>query len=95
MRTMSLHLVDSTHSQDPVQVSLGRLLSRWVDEVRDHSGHLPRLLHDDDWPSPCIVEGPDAHGQVNWRPVARGERADFSGIERALEIRLHADVQSF
>ena len=80
---------------DTVQASLGRLLLRWVDVVHERSAQLPQLAHDEDWPSPCIVQGPDASGQVLWRPVARSEGADFSGIERALETRLHPDIKSF
>jgi SecY interacting protein Syd len=41
------------------------------------------------------VEGPDAKGDVCWCPIARTEPADFSGIEHALETRLHPDVISF
>jgi len=92
---MPFHSIDTEHRQDPVQASLARLLSRWVEEVRERTGHLPSLAHDDDWPSPCIVEGPDADNQVRWRPLARDEQADFSGIERALETPLHSDIRSF
>lgn len=81
--------------RDAVQASLGQALSRWVDAVCERTGALPCLPHDDDWPSPCIVQGPDSDGLVRWRPFARAERADFSGIERALETRLHPDIQSF
>ncbi len=81
---------------DPVRLSLERALSRWVDAQHARSGELPSLEHDDDWPSPCIVEGPDTQGKILWRPIARdvGD-ADFSGIEQALEIRMHPDIQSF
>lgn len=82
-------------SQDSVQASLARLLARWVDAVRDRTGDLPKLTHDENWPSPCIVDGPDAHGQVSWQPQARTDGADFAGIERALETPLHPDIQTF
>lgn len=32
---------------------------------------------------------------VHWEPSARGEMADFSGLERALEVELHRDIKSF
>ncbi|MFT5173946.1 MAG: SecY interacting protein Syd [Gammaproteobacteria bacterium] len=92
---MLLDSSDTTAPHDAVQTSLAHLLSRWLQAVRDRTGGLPRLVHDDEWPSPCIVEGPDAHGQVQWQPLARAHGADFSGIEQALEARLHADIQSF
>lgn len=79
-----------------MRISLERALSRWIDAQHECSGELPSLEHDDDWPSPCIVQGPDAQGRILWRPIARdvGD-ADFSGIEQALEIRMHPDIQSF
>ena len=92
---MPLNSTDITHPRDPVQASLWDLLSRWLDAVREGTGHLPSLSHDEDWPSPCVVEGPDAASQVRWHPLSREERADFSGIEHALETRLHPDIQSF
>jgi SecY interacting protein Syd len=85
----------SIQQADAVQASLARLLSRWVNAVHDRFDRLPCLQHDDEWPSSCIVAGPDAHGLVQWQPLAREHRADFSGIEGALETRLHADIQSF
>jgi SecY interacting protein Syd len=81
----------SIQQADAVQASLARLLSRWVNAVHDRFDRLPCLQHDDEWPSSCIVAGPDAHGLVQWQPLAREHRADFSGIEGALETRLHAD----
>jgi SecY interacting protein Syd len=80
---------------DSVQASLQRVLSRWIDAVHEHTGALPTVENDDDWPSPCIVDGPDANGRVRWRPCPREQHADFSGIERALEVPLHAAIRSF
>ena len=80
---------------DSVQASLQRVLSRWIDVVHEHTGALPSIEHDADWPSLCIVDGPDADGWVRWRPYLRDTPADFSGIERALEEPLHADLRSF
>lgn len=99
---MSVDPIDSGDPVDPgdsVRASLQRVLLRWTDAVREHSGALPSIEHDPDWPSPCIVDGPDANaydrGRVHWRPCPRDTQADFSGIERALEEPLHADIRSF
>ena len=80
---------------DAVRSSLQRALSCWLDAVREHTGALPSVEHDADWPSPCIVDAPDADGRVRWRPYSREVQADFSGLERALEEPLHADICSF
>lgn len=86
---------------DSVQASLQRVLSRWIDAVHEHTGALPSIEYDADWPSPCIVDGLETNasdwgrGRVHWQPCPRDSPADFSGIERALEVPLHADIRSF
>ncbi|HEY0921220.1 SecY-interacting protein [Rheinheimera pacifica] len=45
-------------------------------------------------PSPCQVA--EAVGdKVQWQPVLQQPPADFSNVERALELELHPDIKSF
>jgi SecY interacting protein Syd len=73
---------------------LEAFLDRYIAAAEALRGGLPRHLHDPRWPSPCEVGAPDDRGWVAWRPVRRPP-ADFSGLERALEVALHPDVATW
>lgn len=78
-----------------VKRALGELLQRYVDHFQCSNGTLPTQSHDPAWASPCEVGEPDADGMIHWRPTERPSRADFSGLERALEVAIHPDIKSF
>ena len=78
-----------------VAAALGRFLERYVEACWRDLGSLPRQPHDPAWPSPCQVGSADADGIIRWEPVARDSPADFSGLERALEVAIHPDVVAF
>jgi SecY interacting protein Syd len=75
--------------------ALERLLRRYVEDRQRVSGALPTQEHDPAWLSECQVGEPDADGMVHWRPRARDTTADFSGLERALDVEIHPDIKSF
>lgn len=75
--------------------ALDRLLKRYVDHYQRESGSLPTQEHDPAWPSHCVVGEPDADGMVRWRPHERDSIADFSGLERALDVEIHPDIKTF
>ncbi len=75
--------------------ALDRLLRRYLENCQRASGNLPSLEHDPAWPSECQVGEPDPDGMVRWRPRERDAVADFSGLERALDVEIHPDVKSF
>ncbi|MDH5737745.1 MAG: SecY-interacting protein Syd [Gammaproteobacteria bacterium] len=54
-----------------------------------------RHEHDPAWPSPCEMGTPDANGLVSWRPVKRESVLDFSGLEHATGMEIHADMKSY
>jgi SecY interacting protein Syd len=78
-----------------VKQALAGLLQAWLDRVMERTGSLPRQDYDPQWPSPCQVGEPDAQGMILWRPVERDPPADFSGLERALEVPIHPDLQAW
>ncbi len=78
---------------DAVRRELRRLLDGFVALHGD--GRLPRQPHDPRWPSPCEVGAPGEDGQVAWQPVPRDPAPDWSGLEAALESRLHPDLAAF
>ena len=84
---------DSTSIE--TKAALDRLLRRYLESCQRASGSLPIQEHDPAWPSQCQVGEPDAAGMIRWRPRERDTAADFSGLERALEREVHADIKSF
>lgn len=48
---------------------------------------------DPDWRSPCEIQ--QAGSLTYWRPVSQQPKVDFSGLENALEIPIHPDIQGF
>jgi SecY interacting protein Syd len=46
-----------------------------------------------DWPSECVLER--NQDVVLWQPVKRKHDADFSNVEKAMEITLHPDICTF
>jgi len=75
--------------------ALDRLLRRYVEGRQRTSGTLPTQEHDPQWPSQCQVGEPHADGLIHWRPRARHRAADFSALERALDVEIHPDIKSF
>jgi SecY interacting protein Syd len=66
-----------------------------VENFRRVTGSLPFQEHDPAWPSECLVGDPDAGGMIHWEPRERGDVADFSGLERALDVEIHPDIKIF
>jgi SecY interacting protein Syd len=77
------------------KAALDRLLRRYVEGCERTTGSLPTVEYDPAWTSECLVGEPDAEGLVHWRPRERDSVAEFSGLERALEVEIHPDIKSF
>ncbi len=75
--------------------ALERLLRRYVEYRQRVTGTLPTQEHDPAWLSECQVGEPNADGMIHWRPQTRDTAADFSGLERALDVEIHPDIKSF
>ena len=75
--------------------ALEGVLDRYVAHCEAETGAPPTQEHDPGWSSPCELGDPDAAGRVHWRPRRRGPRADFGGLEAALEVELHPDIKDF
>jgi SecY interacting protein Syd len=37
----------------------------------------------------------DQHGLIGWHPVTQRDAVDFSGLEHALDVKIHADIKAF
>lgn len=77
------------------KMALDRLMQRFVEHCLHESGSLPTQEHDPAWPSECLVDEPNTDGMVQWKPRERNVAADFSGLERALDVEIHPDLKAF
>ena len=58
----------------------------------------PEMLlveYDNDWPSECYTSPGNTGDKVDWLPVKRSGLANFSDLEKALEMKIHQDVISY
>jgi SecY interacting protein Syd len=69
--------------------------------VARYVADFPSLVDpfDPQWRSPCETgepyESADGVEVVPWRPLRRAFADDFAGLERALEVPIHADVKAY
>lgn len=77
------------------KAALERLIGRYLESCRRSGASLPVQEYDPRWPSACQVGEPDASGMIRWKPQPRDRVADFSGLERALDVAIHADIKAF
>ena len=76
--------------------SLDRFIARYLRAVTP-----PPATFDPEWRSPCEERAPfvagDGERRIAWRPVRHESsmRDLFSGLERALELELHADIKTY
>lgn len=54
----------------------------------------PDVAYDADWLSPCQI-GEVVDERIQWQPLLREQQGDFSGIEHALGLELHASIKAF
>ncbi|WP_168732661.1 SecY-interacting protein [Vibrio cholerae] len=79
-------------TQSVVQ-ALSALSQRFLQHCAQQTGQLPENDELLGLASPCVVE--ELTDVVRWRPVNREVWADFSNVERAIELTLHEDIKAF
>ncbi|ASK55912.1 SecY-interacting protein [Vibrio tarriae] len=79
-------------TQSVVQ-ALSAFSQRFVQQCAQQTCQLPANDELLGLASPCVVE--ELTDVVRWRPVNREVWADFSNVERAIELTLHEDIKAF
>ncbi|EGR2123506.1 SecY-interacting protein [Vibrio cholerae] len=79
-------------TQSVVQ-ALSAFSQRFLQQSVQQTGQFPENDELLGLASPCVVE--ELTDAVRWRPVHREVWADFSNVERAIELTLHEDIKAF
>ena len=72
-----------------VREALGRVLMAYVEQYQ------PRVEHDPEWPSPCVVGEPDEDDLVAWRPVPMDDPPGTGEVAAAVGAVVHPDAVEF
>ncbi len=74
--------------------TLWQFSQTYINNYQQENGEFPLAMIDDDADSPCqLIE----QGQKNttWQPVKITDNINFDNIASALEITIHADIQTY
>ena len=73
-----------------------QFMQQWTEFVESHSKQTA-VAHEPEWPSPCEDEEDVRYGfrMVKWLPLRRDTVQSFSDLEKAVELKIHADVWIF
>lgn len=83
---------------------LQKFSKRYIQKHQDIYSHLPIIMQDKEWPSPCEVSSVNdttkksnlSTGEVYWQPVNIEEPGvNFDNVEAALEMTLHSDIKTY
>lgn len=77
-----------------IKQALEALEERYSTEYRVQHGSNPVSQTLVDMPSPCCQSSLNTD-LVEWRLVSRAEVADFTNVERAIDLVLHDDIKAF
>lgn len=77
-----------------VIAALDDFIERYLVTAKKH----PQMLaveYDNEWPSDCYTHLGNTGDSVNWQPIKRSGLANFSDLEKALEMTIHQDLISY
>lgn len=102
-KAMNRHLTDS-HSDSKsnekarqMPVELMQSLDSFFESCSQQQNNPDyfSIPYDSEWPSPCYQQTAGEGQLVVWQPVRQQEGNSFSGVESALEMRLHEDFCAY
>lgn len=76
--------------------TLRHFSEQYISNHQQSHGCLPKVEHDEQWPSPCEQAEAVNNEEVFWQPVAiEDESLSFANVESALNLTLHTDIKTY
>jgi SecY interacting protein Syd len=79
---------------EQVTAALDEFVKKYLTAAKKHP-EMVMVEYDNEWPSDCYTVTGNTGDRVAWQPVKRSEIANFSDLEKALDMQIHQDVISF
>lgn len=74
--------------------ALDDFVERYLVTAKKHPEMLA-VEYDNEWPSDCYTTLGNTGDSVNWQPIKRSGLANFSDLQKALEMTIHQDIISY
>ncbi len=78
---------------------LDNFFKRFINTVEAETGNLPTTKNEPDWPSDCqqgdAFLSEEMVDSIHWQPIQRETNNALAGLEKALDIEIHQDIQAF
>lgn len=102
-------MTSSNQTKTNLVDTLLQFATQYINQYQDVHQHLPVILHDEEWPSPCELPHNDSDaaknylstGEVCWQPIPMSNSKEielplnFDNVESALEFTLHTDIKKY
>jgi SecY interacting protein Syd len=79
---------------EQVNAALDEFVQKYLATAKKNPAML-LIEYDSDWPSECYTSSGNTGDKVDWQPIKRSDLANFSDLEKALEMKIHEDVISY
>lgn len=94
-----IKIINSSPEVNKFNNCLDNFFKRFINTINAETGKSPITKHEPDWPSTCQQGDAFLSEQmvdsIYWQPIQREQNNDLSGLEKALNIEIRQDIQSF
>jgi SecY interacting protein Syd len=99
IKTAEIKNIETSQQASKFNNTLDNFFKRYINVVNAETGDLPITQHEQDWPSAC-QQGDNFMSEamldsIYWLPIKREANNDLGGLEKALEIKIRAEIKLF
>ena len=78
-----------------VNKKLESLFNQFQNQAKQKTDRYPLVTHDEQWPSPCEMQGTLVNGQIQWQAVAQTPKANMANLTKALEVGFPEEISEY